>query len=80
MFEKLNYKQEQNDKNFIIYRYYMKDDKYCIREITFDLQDKGFIAFSPYELDNDDDCSIFINLKELQAINKQIEELGWNER
>ena len=77
MFEKLGYKQEENDKRYISYCWYYHGDKDCIRKIVFDLQDKGFLAYSPYNLDEYEDCSIFIELKELQAINKQVSELGW---
>ena len=80
MFEELGYKQEENNKRYISYCwYYYEDyeDKDCMRKIVFDLQDKGFLAYSPYNLDKYKDCSIFIDLKELQAINKQVEELGW---
>ena len=77
MFEELGYKQEENDKKYISYCWYYHEDKDCIRKIVFDLRGKAFLAYSPYNLDEYEDCSIFIELKELQAINKQVEELHW---
>ena len=70
MFEKLGYK-EVNSQDKVAY---------------FNKKDNVRIRF--YELHNqygksiqiEDDChmSTFIGMKELQAINKQIEELGWD--
>ena len=70
MFEKLGYK-----------RVYSQD-----KVAYFNGNDNVRIRF--YELHNDygksiqieDDChmSTFIGMQELQAINKQVEELGWN--
>lgn len=77
MFEELGYKQEENDKRYISYCLHYYEDKDCMRKIVFDLQYKIFLAYSPYNLEKYEDCSIFIELKELQAINKQVEELGW---
>lgn len=80
MFEKLGYKQEKDDKIHITYyNGNFENIQKCDKQITFDLESKSFIAYSPYELNDYEDCSIFINMKELQAINKQVEELGWNE-
>lgn len=78
MFEELGYKQEKGDKIYITYYNGNFENKQrCDKQITFDLESKSFIAYSPYELNDYEDCSIFINTEELQAINKQIEELGW---
>lgn len=78
MFEKLGYKQEKDDKIHITYYNGNVENKQrCDRQITFDLEDKNFIAYSPCELNDYEDCSIFITLEELQAINQQIKELGW---
>lgn len=76
MFEKLGYVQDINDGNFI--SYYRQPKKGCDERITFDKTDGGFVVFSPSELDDFEDCSLYIFPKELQAINKQVEELGWN--
>jgi len=48
------------------------------REIIFDKENKDFIIYSPSEREDYEDCSVEINMQELQAINKQVEELGWN--
>lgn len=78
MFEKLEYKQEKDGKIHITYYNGNFENKQrCDKQITFDLESKNFIAYSPYELNDYEDCSIFINMQELQAINKQVEELGW---
>lgn len=71
MFEKLGYKYYEDDIYFLKYykTYKLSHDK----EIKFHKADKTFTV--------KDDNGInyrWINLKELQAINKQIEELGWN--
>ena len=88
MFEKLGYEQ---DKNITSVGYYNKGQKekykngkeyYYVygtdKHITFDLQNKTFIAYSPVLRNDYEDCSREISIEELQAINKQIEELGWN--
>jgi hypothetical protein len=66
MFEKLGYEREF--KNNVIY--YFKKIRIPKRNIIYSI---NFII---------DDKQIFINknieIEELQAINKQVEELGWN--
>lgn len=68
MFEKLGYELSKNDKKYIIY-----ENKICdtSMKIIFDLDFK--IVKKSY---NRNDAS-WIHLQELQAINKQVEELGW---
>ena len=79
LFEELGYKKEIDNKIHITYyNGNFENEQKCDKQITFDLESKSFIAYSPYELNDYEDCSIFINIDELQAINKQIEELGWN--
>lgn len=79
MFEKLGYEQEKDDKIHITYYNGNFENKQrCDKQITFDLESESFVAYSPFELSDYEDCSVFINIKELQAINKQVEELGWN--
>ena len=79
MFEELGYVQEKGDKIYITYyNGDFKNKQRCDKQITFDLEDKSFIAYSPYNLNDYEDCSIFINIEELKAINKQVSELGWN--
>lgn len=72
MFEKLGYKQEKIEEQLIYTKIdVLTDVEY---DIIFYLDDKTFEASTDnYQYAND------INLKELQAINKQIEELGWND-
>lgn len=71
MFEKLGYKETENDIYFLKYYkpYRLQHDK----EIKFHKLDKTFTV--------KDDNGInykWIDMEELKAINKQIEELGWN--
>ena len=75
MFKKLGYKQklQYEDDDLIAIRY---KNKYNI-EIIFDLWDCDFVKFGKI-WENIGNSSI--NMEELQAINKQVEELGWNER
>lgn len=72
MFKKLGYKQEEIDEQLI---YFKTDDLTDVEyDIIFYLDEKTFEATTDNpEYAND------INIKELQAINKQIEELGWND-
>lgn len=71
MFEKLGYKFNQ-DNNIITYADF--NDVNCIGIITFNTKEKWFKSTSVTSYDNLDRA---INLKELQAINKQVEELRW---
>lgn len=78
MFEELGYKMDDEWKDAGDLYYYKSTTncKYAI-EIWFDLIDKSFAKYI-----NDDYCEgdcICIPMQELQAINKQVEELGWNE-
>ena len=67
MFEKLGYEYELTEDNVIEYWKNVNGINY---EIDFDLDIKKLSI-----LWNNN-----ITLKELQAINKQVEELGWTER
>lgn len=76
MFEELGYKVFDDNKYHM--KGYLKKnfiDETCY--IEFDLEDKTVRSFvgsdSPFTPDRDAE----IDLKELKAINKQIEELGW---
>ena len=63
MFEKLRYENIQSrDKTLLKY------ERNGMKKIWFDLENKEIIL----------DGVCYFKLKELQAINKQIEELGWN--
>lgn len=78
MFEALGYKEEKGDKIHITYYNGNFENKQrCDKQITFDLESKSFIAYSPYELNDYEDCSIFINIDELKAIKQQCKELEW---
>ena len=70
MFEELGYEIIVNDKNQLTYKILIWIDNYEVVEktIAFWLLDKTF------ELDGE------FTIKELQAINKQVEELGWEEK
>ena len=63
MFKKLGYKRIKNNKNEVeyIHKVIYDGDKY----IYFNKQNKWVETFE------------YITLKELQAINQQIKELGW---
>ena len=79
MFEKLGYEQRVNNESHIVYMKYEYLDFNKSKEyiIEFHNKDKSLEKFSEYthiHLIG----SETIKIKELQAINKQIEELGWN--
>ncbi len=69
MFKKLGYKEIENNAEEITYESKMTIDDWEqeISSITFWLNEKV--------LDSDN----YIDVNLLQAINKQVEELGWNE-
>lgn len=68
MFIDLNFKQIANNIRDIIYADIDNPDFY----VQFDLQYKVVIVYQTYDYNFD--------MKMLKAINKQVEELGWNER
>ena len=70
MFEKLGYGDYFNNGLRITYSNF---DKEC-KMIEFDLKKKQLMLA-------DDSEEVFeLSFEELQAINKQVEELGWNEK
>ena len=70
MFEELGYKIVQNDMNWL--RYGINTSKWYACFIDFNLREKKI------EISNKvDTFGKTIELDELQAINKQVEELGW---
>ena len=81
MFKKLGYKQQINDDYLL--QYYLKKESYFIK-IGFNKFAKNIGIYGGYAISkpNDKDWLISyttdIDLKLLQAINKQVEELGWN--
>lgn len=76
MFEKLGYKKLVNRSNKIYLTYWKneeeEDDTGCIYSIIFNKRTKQ-VAKTINNYFN------YIDLQELQAINKQVEELGWYE-
>lgn len=71
MFEKLGYEVIINDDCGLEYR--------LISDGTYINFDKGFKNVCKYQwrYNKEDYIAIDIDLQELQAINKQVEELGW---
>ena len=88
MFKKLGYKYYEDDGySVFIKEKYKKDNHYKYKKITICKFEKEISVMEAiYENNsnewkdsvniNHDMC--FLTLEELQAINKQIEELGWN--
>lgn len=74
MFEKLEYKQVENNANYISYKYELSNCSYIYSTIRF------YLPQQVIEFYYNDDILNSIAVEELQAINKQVEELGWNER
>ena len=64
LFEKLEYEKKKGYLNIQLYK-----NKNDYAEIIFDLRDKAIRA------SNDENEAIYFNVKELQAINKKVEEL-----
>ena len=91
MFEKLGYKLiSENDKKTTYYNkgelglneYEHKNTKPHLlygtdKKIEFYKDIKSYQIFSQKLADDYEFCSMCVNMKELQAINKQAEELGW---
>lgn len=83
MFEKLGYKryEEDNFQNQLEIVDYKKEDRQWREEggicISFDENKK--VSFSFYGYSSQTHLPLYLSEDELQAINKQIEELGWND-
>ena len=76
MFEKLGYEIEQDNEVRLVYIKVTQDngiDDGLIEKVIFEKIHRWISATS-------DGYFIPISFEELQAINKQVEELGWNER
>ena len=68
MFEELGYKIIQNNRKTLNYE---KEGLFMDKEIVFELLDKNVtVGYGTGEC-----CEV--SMKELQAINKKVEELGW---
>lgn len=74
MFERLGYKTHVHNDEELTYRY---ERERIIHYIFFDKKDKS-VSQSIY-LDKKFAGSTAINMERLQAINKQVEELGWKD-
>ena len=73
MFEELGYEIEQNNEKWLVYINAIAYDEFGggrIDKVIFDKQYKEISSTT-------DDMFVPIPLCELQAINKQVEELGW---
>lgn len=75
MFEELGYKKEQ-DNNYILFEKELLNKE--VKTIVFNLN-KALI-----DIRTEDDyyyqtITTVMNMQELKAINKKVEELGWNE-
>ena len=68
MFEELGYIQDLNNSYHI--GYFKRIAETRLRTITF-IKDYKYMTL----IDNDNNCCV--DLSELKAINKQVEELGW---
>lgn len=76
IFEKLGYKLVNDNEYFLLYEYQIKENAEFENDylhISFEKKDKAFIKTY-----GDDNTPEIITMEELQAINKQVEELGWN--
>lgn len=72
MFEELGYECQEDDK----YINWIQKNDYYTFEIAFDYNTEC-IEFYCYKDTYDDKYDVSLTTKELQAINKQVEELGW---
>lgn len=72
MFEELGYKQIEYSNSYIVYNKFLKQEERYI--IEFHNNDT---TFSKYKNRCGNIRDLFINLQEFKAIQKQIEELGW---
>ena len=80
MFEELGYEKQldkDNNPNYITYIKYDKDPSSGIT-ISFSLLYETICA-DTFDEDYEINVAHCMNLKELQAINEKVKELGWNE-
>lgn len=76
MFEDLGYELIEDNKSYLRYADYVDEHKYAGEMIDFDKKNKGFrLTRKSYQGNTH---FKYGTIKELQAINKQVEELGWN--
>lgn len=69
MFDFLGYTITTDDYDMLVYTYKMQNDLYL--KIKFNLLDKMIQIYYNHEMAN---C---LNVDDINAINKQVEELGW---
>ena len=74
MFEELGFKCQLDEDNYINWLHTY--DNYT-REIAFDFNTKCIEFYCYINKDFKHSGTMFLTTKELQAINKQAEELGW---
>lgn len=74
MFEKLGFKSQIDEDNYI--NWIRKNKDGFTLEIAFDYNGHS-IEFYSYKETFDNLYNVDLMMKELQAINKQVEELGW---
>lgn len=76
MFEELGYELIEDSKSYLRYANYFDEHKYAGDMIDFEKKNKRFRLTRKTFQGNTH--YIYGTIEELQAINKQIEELGWN--
>lgn len=79
MFDKLGYERDESCDE-ILYSKYIDSDRCGVEQhsISFDKENKTVEKYVREAGFSHKCYRAYINLKELQAINKQVEELGWN--
>ncbi len=73
LFEELGYEENEENDYYIEYQ---KQEECCCKFIKLDLIDKSFTNFYYVVPEKQS----YLSMQELQAINKKVEELGWNEK
>lgn len=77
MFEELGYELDERNPKEILYK--MKWEISSTNWISFDIEHKCFNCFITSDSPFTPSKSSKVSLEELKAINKQVEELGWND-
>lgn len=79
LFEELEYECDESCDG-ILYEKYIDSDRCGVEQhsIRFDKIDKTVEKYVGEAAFSKKNYRAYINLKELKAINKQVEELGWN--
>ena len=76
MFEKLGYEIDEQNNNEILYK--MKWERTTTYWVGFDIECKDISIFETSDSPFEPSKPFNIDMDLLQAINKQVEELGWN--